>query len=418
MPYICLAQNNIPDGTLQVLDLWPNTSQRNQSIDPPGQTRYVNRVQNEAVAIGTVAGVSTNGPRARNGLSAYLADRVAPGGTQAASETARMAAVVAGDIITLGGVPFTAVAVPANPALQQFEDTATAGSNILCAAALALAMNNAATDALLIASAVGGSSVTVVNGGTDTVTITADTVGPVGAMPLIEDTAGVRIVLGDATGHLDRAYEEWTTAHIAAASAAIIARVDAGQTLTEANINTAINGVVGVTGVDIVHASSSSTVLEILSILSGRRYQIARDVQFASAEGRWESAAVPVGAFTENVSVFDSQMLSGEIVPMNPYTKFPNNSHARSQVNNVNGGTVVARERGNVRYTVPGGSAAASVANGEISRMQDASVTLFPDNDYSVFHGANAVFQQPGPQTAEVANARLVTTYNDDGTLL
>ena len=103
---------------------------------------------------------------------------------------------------------------------------------------------------------------------------------------------------------------------------------------------------------------------------------------------------------------------------MNPYTKFPNNSHARSQVNNVNGGTVVARERGNVRYTVPGGSAAASVANGEISRMQDASVTLFPDNDYSVFHGANAVFQQPGPQTAEVANARLVTTYNDDGTLL
>jgi hypothetical protein len=218
-----------------------------------------------------------------------------------------MAAVVAGDIITLGGVPFTAVAVPANPALQQFEDTATAGSNILCAAALALAMNNAATDALLIASAVGGSSVTVVNGGTDTVTITADTVGPVGAMPLIEDTAGVRIVLGDATGHLDRAYEEWTTAHIIAASAAIIARVDAGQTLTEANINTAINGVVGVTGVDIVHASSSSTVLEILSILSGRRYQIARDVQFASAEGRWESAAVPVGAFTENVSVFDSR---------------------------------------------------------------------------------------------------------------
>ena len=49
MPYICLARTDIPDGTLQVLDLVPNTSLRS-NLDPPGQTRYVNRVQNDPVS--------------------------------------------------------------------------------------------------------------------------------------------------------------------------------------------------------------------------------------------------------------------------------------------------------------------------------------------------------------------------------
>ena len=49
--------------------------------------------------------------------------------------------------------------------------------------------------------------------------------------------------------------------------------------------------------------------------------------------------------------------------------------------------------------------------------MQDGGVTLFPDNDFSVFHDMSAA-TQPSRQTAEVNNARLVTSYNDDGTLL
>ena len=83
----------------------------------------------------------------------------------------------------------------------------------------------------------------------------------------------------------------------------------------------------------------------------------------------------------------------------------------------MNGGSVVQLEHGNARYTVAGGSADASVLSGHISRMQDGGVTLFPDNDFSVFHDMSAA-TQPSRQTAEVNNARLVTSYNDDGTLL
>lgn len=77
MPYICLRRTDIPQGILQVLDLWPNTSQRNPAIDPPGQTKYVSfNPQNDTVA--------TNGGRvtlaAYNGLAAYLLDNVVEGG--------------------------------------------------------------------------------------------------------------------------------------------------------------------------------------------------------------------------------------------------------------------------------------------------------------------------------------------------
>ena len=77
MPYICLARPDIPDGTVQVLDLKPNTSSRNLIYDPPGQTKYVNRVVNEAVR-GTATGTTYG---SANGLSAYLLDRVDPVGT-------------------------------------------------------------------------------------------------------------------------------------------------------------------------------------------------------------------------------------------------------------------------------------------------------------------------------------------------
>lgn len=72
MPFICLRRSDIPAGTLQVLDLWPNTSQRNQSIDPAGQTKYINRFQND-----TLAALSANATVAEyKGLAAYLIDHV------------------------------------------------------------------------------------------------------------------------------------------------------------------------------------------------------------------------------------------------------------------------------------------------------------------------------------------------------
>lgn len=72
MPYICMSRADIQDGILQVLDLQPNVSQRNPIYDPAGQTKYVNRVQND-----TLAALSANLTVAQyKGLAAYLIDHV------------------------------------------------------------------------------------------------------------------------------------------------------------------------------------------------------------------------------------------------------------------------------------------------------------------------------------------------------
>lgn len=38
--YIVVARNDVPDNLLQTLDIWPNKSLRNQTLDPAGQTHY------------------------------------------------------------------------------------------------------------------------------------------------------------------------------------------------------------------------------------------------------------------------------------------------------------------------------------------------------------------------------------------
>lgn len=82
MPYICMIRDDIPNGTLQVLDLFPNTSLRNQVVDPPGQTKYVNRCQNDTVS--TVASGGNDVTTAEfKGVAAYLLDHVESGGLAA-----------------------------------------------------------------------------------------------------------------------------------------------------------------------------------------------------------------------------------------------------------------------------------------------------------------------------------------------
>lgn len=79
MPYICLTRTDVPPATLQILDLHPHTSQRNQSIDPPGQTKYVSfRPQNDNVI--TIQPGGAGNPvlteQEFRGLAAYLIDRI------------------------------------------------------------------------------------------------------------------------------------------------------------------------------------------------------------------------------------------------------------------------------------------------------------------------------------------------------
>lgn len=108
MPFLCLRRSDIPDGVLQVLDLWPNTSQRNQSIDPVGQTKYVNRYANSTLT----ALASNRTVTDYYGISAYLLDHVEDNTTNVtitvtvanASAAAIAALVNAGSAVTLAAV--------------------------------------------------------------------------------------------------------------------------------------------------------------------------------------------------------------------------------------------------------------------------------------------------------------------------
>lgn len=97
--FICLTRTDIGNGSLQVLDLKDNTSQRNFPYSPGAQTKYVNRVQNDTVATTGAGPITTNA--AYQGLAAYLIDNVESGGLAAgvAALTAAEANTIATNII-------------------------------------------------------------------------------------------------------------------------------------------------------------------------------------------------------------------------------------------------------------------------------------------------------------------------------
>ena len=75
MPYICLARNDISDGSIQILDLSPNTSQPK----PPyakGQTKYVNYpTLGDATAKFTTGAATQSTTADISGLAAFFLDR-------------------------------------------------------------------------------------------------------------------------------------------------------------------------------------------------------------------------------------------------------------------------------------------------------------------------------------------------------
>lgn len=82
MPYVCMIRTDIDNGTLQLLDLWPNTSQAHP-VGPHGQTKYVNRGEFTGAGRNAANGRPTTLAAAGNvtlydtyGLAAYIADNV------------------------------------------------------------------------------------------------------------------------------------------------------------------------------------------------------------------------------------------------------------------------------------------------------------------------------------------------------
>ena len=78
MPHLIMKRSDIPAGKLQVLDLDPHTSNRSPAHDPPGQTKYINPVVNDIVALYTVGGV-VRFQREASGLAAWFATRTQNG---------------------------------------------------------------------------------------------------------------------------------------------------------------------------------------------------------------------------------------------------------------------------------------------------------------------------------------------------
>lgn len=128
MPYIIMRRTDIPNGVLQVDDLKPNDSQRNYTLDPPGQSGYVRDIPPSDTVITSGAGPILT-VRDACGLAAYLIDN-----TEDSSGTA-ITAATANDTATAligraqGGLTVTVADVNAT----LIAEGATAGTDFTLA---------------------------------------------------------------------------------------------------------------------------------------------------------------------------------------------------------------------------------------------------------------------------------------------
>lgn len=429
MPFICLADPNIPDGVVQILDLSPNESQKNNSLDLPGQTKYVNRVQNDLGSVhnksGTVVRLALPADQANlRGLGAYLIDKVEPGGREVASANITFTgAIVADTNFIIKNLYFKSQA-GANPANwvgvtgavgNPFLFGVGAGAND-AAANLTLCVNDAVAKAALAASVGGVNNIVNVNPvatnpGAPSAVVTLSAWATVGAAPQTGPDGDFSIGAGtQSTGvtlptilHAARAHELWTEAHVTLAMAAILARLDAGTSdMNLSNINTSLNGAVGAELTTLNGSHSVGTVIELLSILAGRGYEVPFDalkftaVSPSSADTAHVWSNTVRGSFTYADLVRGTALVDGEWVPT------------------VIGGDTVNLEYKPIRYTVEGTEFIISTGQGQLAHFA-AGVTLFPDSSLTAFV---PTWYQPGPQTAQADSSRVVTVYADDGTLI
>ena len=131
MPYICMSRSDVSNGTVQVLDLFPNSSQRNLIYDGAGQTRYINRATTSAcINDGGYLFGATKGQDAL-GLGAYLADTMDGDGGGAQLTTAEINAAVE-DVMGLvdNALAVTAVSVAAVVVAGTYSGSANAAASV------------------------------------------------------------------------------------------------------------------------------------------------------------------------------------------------------------------------------------------------------------------------------------------------
>jgi hypothetical protein len=195
---------------------------------------------------------------------------------------------------------------------------------------------------------------------------------------------------------LNRDNQSWSVPSQEAAANAILARVDAGLPLTAAALNTLLDTAIGADfdGLAGVPSLSNGVVSELLDVLSGRGYQVATSERVMWSV--WQKNPTQVGSFTTPVTVFGNSWIDGEIKP------------------SVIGGDTVQRENKGVRHTVDSTAFQVSLLNGMLNRLTGPMV-LWPSSDQ------NPQFDwimQHGDRYTQTQVQRLVTVYDDDGTVL
>lgn len=115
--FLIMRRADIPDGVLQVVDLWPNTSSKNY-VYPPGlgQTGYVHNIPAPVVAGSVVAGPPVAAVADLTGLAAYLIGNIDTGaGAGGAVFTGVQADTAAASIVAIAqaGTALDAAAVNA-----------------------------------------------------------------------------------------------------------------------------------------------------------------------------------------------------------------------------------------------------------------------------------------------------------------
>jgi len=269
MPYIIMKRNDIPDGILQVLDMEPNTSQRNYTLDPPGQTKYVNAAQNDTVVTATAAGIETM-HRDASGLAAWIITNTNDGTGAAAVGTLTVAfatPLIPGDTVTVGPQLFTAVAGVRTPGSNDFSLAAAADAGI--ATDLAAAINdplNSAGALPLVLTAVGVGAV---------VTLTASMDGAAGNLVLASSNVPGVTPVGMAGG-VDAGPVAAADANTGAV--AVLALYGYGDLTVGAGVLNlaAVNG--ALVGGAVITAAQLPMVL---NLLAGAKYEAPRGVQIS-----------------------------------------------------------------------------------------------------------------------------------------
>jgi len=278
MPYIIMKRSDIPVGTLQVLDLTPNTSNRNLIYDPPGQTKYIDPVQNDTAVYAQPAGGGT--PQVMytevNGLAGWIATNLndGTGAPGVGTTTVVIGTEAPGDTVTVGAFVFAAVAGARTSGSNDFSLASGTAAGI--ALDLAAAINDPANHSGLLEATADAVAVGAV------VTITANADGAAGNLVLAASNAVAFVVAGMAGG-VDAG--SLSAADVNASAVAILALYAYGDLTAAAGALdlATVNGVL--LGGAVLTAAQ---LLDVLDVLAGRIYVVPRGVQIDQDGTIWD----------------------------------------------------------------------------------------------------------------------------------